>query len=298
MKNERKIIRDLASILGLGECIDYDACPFNDKIIVNMDGYALEYSKYPFLTLEDWGYRSIAAAVSDVIASGGTPKAVLYSVGVRSRDEAQAIAIGISEAVRKLGLKVLKSDLNRATRPWIDVAVLGVTERPVSRAGAGPGDLVIQAGYLGYGLVEYLVFKGKIPLHEAWNIVGFARRLPPRIEKVIMRYATASSDNSDGWSATLWNIAYSSNVSIHLDDFIIDPQVRGLLEKYRVKLEAGLTSWEDYNIAFTVKAEDAVRVLDECKALGVNCWIVGRVGEGPARVEYRGRELAYGWEWL
>lgn len=298
MKNERSIIRDLASILGLGECLDYDACPFNDKIIVNMDGYALEYSKYPYLTLEDWGYRSVAAAVSDVIASGGSPKAILYSVGVRNKEEARAVAIGVGEAVRELGLRVLKSDLNRATRPWIDVAVIGVSDRPVSRAGARPGDLLIQAGYLGYGLVEYLVFKGKIPLHEAWSIAGFARRLPPRIEAVIRGYATASSDNSDGWSATLWNIAYSSNVSIYLDDFKMDPQVKGLLEKYRVRVEAGLTSWEDYNIAFTVNADNASRVLDECKALGVNCWIVGRVDEGPARVEYRGRELAYGWEWL
>lgn len=298
MEGEHRIVRDLANILDMGECIDYDACPFNNHIIVNMDGYALEYSRYPFLSLEDWGYRGVAAAASDVIASGGTPKAILYSIGVRNSGEAYQVARGVAAATRDLGVRVLKSDLNKASRPWIDVAVIGVSRRPVSRRGASEGELVVQAGYMGYGLLEYLVYKGEIPLDEARRVKGFGRRLPPRVEDIISRYATASSDNSDGWIATLRNIALSSGASILLDDLILDSGVEGLLEKYGFPSEDGLKSWEDYNIAFTIKREHEESVLKECSTIGVYCRIVGRVTRGPARIIYMGRELDYGWEWL
>lgn len=295
---ERGLVRELARILDLGECLHFDACPLGGGLIVNMDGYALRYSKYPFHTLEDWGYRAVAAAVSDVYASGGLPRAILYSIGVDSEDDARAVARGVAHAARELGVRVAKSDLNRAVEPWIDVAVVGFSERPVSRSGAGKGELLVQAGYLGYGLLEKLVYEGRIPLEEAVGVNGFTRRLPPPAGPVISRYATASSDNSDGWAATLWNIAEASRIRITVEEIHVEPGVARLLSKYGVDLDEAVYSWEDYNIAFTVKASRVGEVLEDCRNAGIPCWVVGEVEEGPPGVVYKGRSVSRGWEWL
>ncbi len=303
MEGEKGLTRRLAETLGLGDCYYYDACPGPGGLLYNIDGYAEEHSRYPFLTLADWGYRSVASAVSDIVASGGEPLAILYSLGTRSRGEALEVASGVADAARDIGLVVLKSDLNRASKPWIDVAAIGRSRRPVSRRGARPGDVVVQAGYLGYGLLEHLVYTGRVPLDPALGVAGFGRRLPPLgAWRVVSGYASASSDNSDGWAATLANIAEASGVGIVLEELHGDPGVVGLLEDYAPSLDLDSMlwgSWEDYNLALTLPGGLVEEALDSCRVLAIPCWVVGRVVEGSG-LWFRGERIdaGGGWSWL
>ncbi|MCE4620262.1 MAG: AIR synthase related protein [Desulfurococcales archaeon] len=298
-RREHLLHRRLAELSGSIECLGYDACPGPGGLLYNIDGYHEDYSRYPFMSRADWAYRAVVASAADVIASGGRPLAVMYSVGVELEAHALEVARGVGEAARDLGVVVLKSDYNRGRGSWIDVASIGSTSRPVSRKGASPGDVLLQAGYLGYGLLERLVAENIVGIDEALNVSGFLRRLPPRVEGIVSGYATASSDNSDGWAATLWGIAEYSGVRVIVEEVHPDPTVGSIVGRAGVSREAiWLESWEDYNIALTVREDEAEDALEDCGRAGVPCWIIGRIAEGDPQVVYKGRVVTGGWSWV
>ncbi len=297
MNSEWKFTEELARLSRSADCIGYDACPGPKGLVYNIDGYHEDWSKYPFLTYRDWAYRAVAASVSDLIASGARPLAIFYSIGAGDPQVALDIAAGVGEASRDLNVSVLKSDYNKGRGAWIDVASIGEAQRIVSRTNAEPGNLVAQIGYLGYGLIEKLVFEGRIPLEEALKVGKIPRRVPPPAWMIVSKYATASSDNSDGWGATLYNIAFYSSVGIEIYDVKVDPLVEEIVEEYGLTVE-WWRSWEDYNIALTLREEDVEEFNKDCRRAGLDCWIVGRVVEGPSRVRIQGRDAASGWSWI
>ncbi len=295
--------RRLAEASGAVECLGYDACPGPGGLVYTIDGYAEEESRYWFMTLGDWGYRSVAAAVADLVAAGSRPLAVYYSVGTPDPHGALEVARGVGDAARELGVVVLKSDYNRGRVKWIDVAAVGAPARGrvVSRRGARPGDLVVQAGYTGYGALEALVAERVIPVDEA-AVPGVPRRLPPRVWDVVSGYASSSIDNSDGLVASLYLLARESGVAVHVTGIHADERIREVLEGYLgtdAVENALLYSWEDYSIIFTVPADSAEEALEECSRVGVPCGVIGRISAGDPRVYYRGRRLEVrGWFWL
>ncbi|MEB3779172.1 MAG: AIR synthase related protein [Desulfurococcales archaeon] len=302
--SERRILEELAKITGSTSCLDYDACPGPQGLLYNIDGYSLEDSMLPWMTYRDWGWKAVVAAVSDIAASGGGPLALMYSVGLDSRDRIYEVASGVAEAAEWLGIVVLKSDTNRSRgRGWIDVAVVGETRRPVPRSGAKPGDVVVQVGALGYGALARLALEGILDVRRVGDSLSYTARPKPPIFmglSISECGASASSDNSDGWAYTLENVAVSSGVDILLDDLVAEEDVVRVLARAGVDVDkALLSSWEDYNIVVTIPREKASCVLEACRGNNVKCGIVGRVEEGKGRVYYRGEmvEVKY-WSWL
>jgi len=250
------------------------------------------------MSLGDWGFRAVAHSVSDIVAAGGAPRAVWYSVGVSGWEEALEVARGVGEAARLLGVEVLKSDFNRGVEGWIDVASVGVPAagRPVSRRGGRPGDVLFQVGFLGYGLLERLALEGRIPVER---VVGLARRVPPvGAARAVSLYASASQDNSDGWAVTLWGLSRWSGVGIVVEELVAAPEVEVILEEAGLGSEGLLGSWEDLNLAVLVPADRAEAFLEECRASGTPCFRAGRAVQGEG-VYYGGRRVRVeGWSWV
>lgn len=259
----------------------------------------MEDSRLPWMSLSDWGWKAVVAAASDIAASGGRPVALGYSLGVSERGAALEVARGVGEAASWLGLVVGKSDVNRGPG-WIDVAVVGVPgpRGTVSRKGARPGDLLLQVGYVGYGLVAKLILQGKLSLDSAPpEAIEYSRRPKPPIAAGWLLSscgARASSDNSDGWLVTIASIARASGVAVFLDSVLAPDWAWS----YADGLGDLASSWEDYNIAVAAGEEEAECILHGCKRLGLPCGVVGRFSEGSG-VYLEGRRVeARGWESL
>jgi len=95
-----------------------------------------------WLSFADIGWRSVAAALSDLAADGAEPIGVVVSLGVPGKgrgrgkgegDPAAEIMAGVGAAARRVGAHVLGGDLVRSDRYLVDVCVLGWTVRPVRR---------------------------------------------------------------------------------------------------------------------------------------------------------------------
>ncbi len=292
------MLKRLSSVAGSLDYFDYDASPLNG-FIVNIDGYAASSSKPPWVSWSDWGWRALVASASDVAASGGKPIAVVYSVGVESFERALEIAVGVREASEWAGVIVLKADTNRSSvDSWIDVTVIGVSERPLSRRGARPGDFLVQVGCIGYGFVADKALKGLIDINKYPETLEYTRRPKPPLNMgltVSKCGARAAIDNSDGWASTLYQLAEASGVKIVVEDVLA---TREALELAASLSEDLMESWEDYNLAVAAGSEEAECILRECRGAGVPCSIVGKFETGGG-VYFRSKRLEpLGWTWF
>ncbi len=254
------------------------------------------------MSWSDWGWKAVVASMSDVVASGGRPIAVLYSVGAPSRDIVLEVARGVGDACRWAGVRMLKADTNRSRfDTWVDVAVIGVTLKPIPRTGVRPGNLLVQVGPLGYGLVASMALKGLIEIENYPETMEYTRR--PRINleiglKLSECNAIAAVDNSDGWAATLHQLSEANRVKIVVEELHPTRDAIRLIQELNIPEEVLLESWEDYNIAVVVSEENVECLLDYCRRENVECRIVGRVEAGEG-VYFKGKKVEpRGWAWF
>ena len=307
-RKEYELYRELARITHSEYCLDYDACPVPDtNLVINIDGYSEVYSRYTWINIDAWAYRAVIASLSDIIAVGGQPIAVMVSLGVKNREEAFEASQGVRMASEDTSVRVLKSDTNLARyERWIDIASIGITHRtPISRRArrnAMKKALVVQIGYSGYGLLESMIAKEKVHYEQVpeWLIY---RRPPINAWKVLSRCRViAGMDNSDGLGYTLATLGYLNGLDIYLEEIAIDPKIVKILEEEEITLDVQtmLGSWEDYNLVYLVE-EDFVDCLARYSRMeNIPFTIMGWTKEGSGKLVYKGQIIdnGKGWSWI
>ncbi|WP_297523773.1 thiamine-phosphate kinase [Thermococcus sp.] len=284
--------------LPLGD--DAGAIRLGDVWLVATDDMLVRKTDVPdIMTPEQVGFKAVTMNVSDVAAVGAKPLGFLFSLGVPwdvNEDYLEGIAEGIEKALEFYDVPVLSADTNEADDLIIDGAALGVTERPLTRSGAKPGDLVCVTGDLGRALAGYLVWREGLEAPEKTLKVLYEKFLEPkaRVREGIKLSGIANSaiDVSDGLSKELHLLARMSGVRIELGseslpirDEVIE--VAGLLGKDPVEL--ALLSGEEFELVFTVEPEKA-------PSLDFDFSVIGRVVEGEG-VYLDGKPLfPLGWE--
>jgi thiamine-monophosphate kinase len=171
-----------------------------------------------WLTFEEIGWRSTAAALSDLAAEGAAPVGVLVSLGLPGGGDGSAAATimdGVGAAAQSVGAKVLGGDLVRSEQYLVDVCVLGTAERPVRRAGAKVGDGVWVTGRLGGAALALSAYRSTTrpggPLGRRYS------HPEPRIAAgrwLAGQGATAMIDISDGLAADAGHLATASGVGL------------------------------------------------------------------------------------
>ncbi len=151
------------------------------------------------ITWRELGFRSAAANISDLAASGALPEALFVGLalpGETELDDALAFYEGIAEA----GVPVRGGDTTAAPVVCITVTALGRSERVPGRAGAQPGDTLVVTGPLGGAGAAFRD--------------GRYVRPPVRVDegRELARTAHALMDVSDGLGADLGHIARRSGV--------------------------------------------------------------------------------------
>lgn len=167
----------------------------------------------------DVGRRAAAQNLSDINAMGGTAHSL--TVGLAAPAElpvawALDFARGFAEECALVGASVVGGDLTRASEIVIAVTVIGaVTQAPVLRSGARPGDVLALAGRQGWSAGGLAVlgrgFRSPRVLVEAYR-----RPEPPYAAGPLAAAAgaTAMIDVSDGLLAEAGHLAADSGVAI------------------------------------------------------------------------------------
>ena len=253
--------------------------PIGEKLVVSTDT-SLEgvHFRREWLNHFEIGYRATAASLSDLAAMAARPLGLVIALTLPEgdRSEARAIATGIGEGASAVLCPIVGGDLTSGKTLSLTITALGSVERPLSRAGARPGQRVYVTGRLG----------GPSAALRAWSAGGqpnerdrarFANPVP-RIDAAIglaARGATSAIDISDGLIADVGHIAAASKIGIEID------LARIPCFGDASPMEAA-SSGEEYEIVVTSPKIDVDEFMSE---FGLDLTEIGRVVAGPARVE-------------
>jgi thiamine-monophosphate kinase len=215
---------------------------------------------------EDIGWRAVAVNLSDIAAMGGTPRFLLISLALppsTPADRVENIYRGIAEISAAHDVVVAGGNLSSTPGPLvIDVTALGDAGRPLTRAGARPGDRVWVTGTVGKAAAgRFLARRPGVQVPGRAALVAAYCRPTPRVEagRTLggMPALSAMIDTSDGTASDLLHLAEASSAGVRIDADRL-PAAPGLAEAAH-EAGHGPASWtlgggEDYELLFTAAA--------------------------------------------
>ena len=233
---------------------------------------------------DEIGFRSAAAALSDLAAMAATPVGMLVSLAFPrgGRLDVERVYAGIREAAEDAGASILGGDTSRSPGPLVlDFTVLGRAERPVLRAGARPGDELWVTGTLGGAAAAVRAWEaGQAPSPGLRS--SFARPTPRIGAAVALARAGALHsmvDLSDGLAGDAGHLAAAGQVAIFLEERAIPvaDEARGAVGDAEA-LELALHGGEDYELCFAAPPGAVTETV--AGTAGVSLTRVGWVAEG------------------
>jgi thiamine-monophosphate kinase len=164
----------------------------------------------------------------------------------------QDIARGQRDAAADVGAPIVGGNLSRGSTLSLCTTLVGVCDRPVTRAGARPGDRLWLAGQVGLAAAGLRALRGGRAGDETLQKAIAAWRTPRALiasGRVMAKTAHAAIDVSDGLARDVGHVAEASAVEIVLDAGELRRDA-DLLEASRTlgvdPLELALHGGEDY----------------------------------------------------
>ena len=267
---------------GLGDDAAILDIPAGERLVVSTDASVEDvHFRRGWLTPEEIGWRSTAAALSDLAAMAAMPLGFVVAITLPDewRDALPGLVDGIGQAAREATTAIIGGDLTRGPGLALTITVLGHARAPLTRAGARPGDALWVTGRLGGPLAALRAFEQRVqpvPHRER-----FARPRPRLAEArwLAEHGAHAAIDVSDGLLAEAGHLAAAGGVRtiVELDRV---PCVDG------VAPEDAVRSGEEYELLVAAPAGTPVFDADVfVERFGLPLTRVGRVEAGAPVAE-------------
>ena len=256
--------------------------PAGHQLVVSTDTLVVDQHFPQGAAADLIGYRSMAAAASDLAAMGADPAWATVSLTAPelAPDSAKLFATGIGEAARRFGLKIVGGNLAKGPLS-VTVTVHGhlPANTALTRRGAQAGDRVYVTGKLG-GAALALQDMSRLrnctqaDLREDSPLRRYWRPTPRLAFGVGLRpLATAAIDISDGLAADLAHLCAASAVRCEVDMNRL-PTFAGCDPRQAA------TGGDDYELAFTAPPQGHDNIFALAEQSGVAVTSIGVVLEG------------------
>jgi thiamine-monophosphate kinase len=249
--------------------------------------------------LDDFGWKAMAACLSDIAAMGGRASYALVTVSGPLGDvDVSLLYDGLLAAASSGGCEVVGGDLTAAAALVVSVAVVGVVDDgppAVLRSGARPGDTVFVTGPLGASAAGLALLKAGRAGEDPDLALAHRRPRARLVEGQVARRAgaTAMIDVSDGLAADLCHVAAASSVGVVLERV---PVAVGVARVADDPETVALGGGEDYELLFTSGDPDSIEAAFAQAGLRVPLR-VGRCTADPSERRLRDGPLPkLGWE--
>ena len=206
------------------------------------------------MSLEDAGWRAMAAALSDLAAMGARPVLATVALGVPAANgslEIVELYKGIAAAARRFRIAVAGGDLSRSDIVTISVTVVGEV-RPSNvktRAGGKSGDVLAVTGELGASRACLLgeaaglqVFRRPVPRIEEGRFLGASANV------------TAMMDISDGLSTDARRLCAASDCGGEIENIPVADSAREVAQRLGDDPERfALVGGEDFELLVAIR---------------------------------------------
>jgi thiamine-monophosphate kinase len=263
--------------LGIGDDTAAVRIPSANECLVAVD-MLMEGTHFiiPAATAEEIGRKVLAVNLSDIAAMAGRPLFVLVSVALNRRhgsEFAQQLFVGLKQLADEFDVALIGGDTNIWDGPLVvSVTVMGEAtgSGPITRSGAKTGDWILATGRFGGSL----------------NGAHFT--FQPRVREALELHRAvalhAMIDVSDGLAADLLHILDESHVGAVLNANTIPISAAAqTADDGRSPLVHALADGEDFELLFTVAADDGQRLIDN-PPVAVELTKIGEIVEQETRV--------------
>ena len=218
------------------------------------------------MSLEDAGWRAMAAALSDLAAMGARPVLATVALGVpgaNAHEEIMELYRGIAAAAARFGITIAGGDLSRSDLVTLSVTVVGEVRnsRIKTRTGAGPGDVLAVTGALGAARagLELANRRGLTDGASSDAALQAFRRPTPRIAEGRFLGAsanvTALMDCSDGLPIDARRLCAASDCGAVLETIPVADCAREAAQRLGEDPELfALGGGEDFELLVTVRS--------------------------------------------
>ena len=241
-------------------------------------------------TAADLGHKSIAACLSDIAAMNGRPLYALISIALPKKtaenflEEFYASATSLS---RRFKFDIVGGDLTASKGGiFIDVSLIGHSRRPIARATARVGDILVVSGFPGTSHAGLEVLQRDSP-GDFGELTQAHLRPEPRFDLLqsltaVDGLCTSLIDLSDGLSSEIYHLAESSQVGFAIDaaQVPIHPQALTLAKTLNQDAyEWAMSGGEDYELLATLNPEKVKELGDFWSGIGRGFTKIGYVTE-------------------
>ncbi|MBY5918809.1 sll0787 family AIR synthase-like protein [Rhizobium leguminosarum] len=241
------------------------------------DGYllfAIEGFMNEFVAADPWfaGWCGVMVNISDVVAMGGRPIAVVDAVWANGEAGATPVLEGMRAASSAFGVPIVGGHTNiRTERGQLSVAILGRAKTLLTSFDAKPGDVLVAAiDHRGRYHEPFTNWEAATDAAPA-RLRGDLELLPEIAEAGL---ALSAKDISQGGIiGTAIMLAECSHVGIDIDVTAI-PLPAG------VSLDRWLVTFPSFGYLLSVAPEHAVDVVTRFTARGISAAVIGAVMAG------------------
>lgn len=199
------------------------------------------------------GHNIAVGAISDIYASGGVPMFYAHSLTINklfNKKFLENFHKGVADVLKTAGAAFIGGDFGSAEEWRCCASVIGVSERPVLRSGAKPGDNIYITGKVGGGNLQAAA--------RIYNVdaVKIKFKLRKDEAEIIQQFATSCMDTSDGVFNAINTISLMSGIGFELFNIpyiktgMIAAKLLGLPKEMLFLCECG-----EYELLFTSSRE-------------------------------------------
>lgn len=277
----RKLPSNEDVVVGAGDdCAIVQPCGKNWQILLKTDCVVEGVHFLPDTPPDQVGWKAMARVVSDMAAMSGVPLHAMITIVLPPDHEVarvEQLYAGFRRCAERYGISIVGGETSTGPLAMISVSMMGKVniKRRLLRSTAEPGDAIFVTGKLG-GSIQGKHLKFEPRLNEAhW----LAACIPVH----------AMMDISDGLEKDLPRMAKSAGLSYVIEEGML-PANNGCT------LQQAWSDGEDYELLFSVSADDAMRLQSAWKRrfpqLSLTC--IGRfVQKGKGKTP---RFQKQGWE--
>jgi len=272
-------------VTGIGDDAAVVAVPAGRELAIAVDTL-VEGIHFPMGTAPaDIGWKALAVNLSDLAAMGATPAWALMALTTPDGDPAffDGLSRGFAEMATPYRLSLIGGDTTRGPLT-VTVVVHGFTApgEALLRSGARVGDVVMVTGTLGDAAAG-LRCLAEADISPYAALVERLNRPTPRVSagQALRGIATSCIDISDGLVADLGHICAASGVAAEIDAAML-PRSSAMLTHFSESdsIDLALGGGDDYELCFTVPADQAGEVGAIMARIGCGSTRIGRIVEG------------------
>jgi thiamine-monophosphate kinase len=263
--------------------------PENHRLALSIDTLVADRHFPADANAYDIARRTLAVSVSDLAAMGAKPVAFTLALTLPEFDQPwiKQFSQGLSDAAQYYEMALIGGDTTRGPLS-LTVQVHGIVPagKELRRSGANVGDKIFVSGSLGDAALALDIIQQRLSLPDGSDYFCSRYYCPSaRVElgQALQGVASAAIDISDGLLADLNHILVASNVGakLQVDQIPKSSAMLSLLNQGVISTDACeqhmLSGGDDYELCFTVAADQCASLIKSAKVLGVDVTEIGIV---------------------